>query len=250
MVVYFASSVEPEDAIMRARAPFLFMLGALMVLGQLITAASIMVGSWLTSCGTNQHCPIDGKFCNGYNGRCVHCGAIYPFVYYIDGKAVVEAPTKPGFTGFNRTLAKEICMHPEHRFSQGGQGGVVLQQEWSPKDVLNWCDACVSGPTSDVKETTEYSISVENVDSMVAFDWVTLVFCAIVIGHAVVGEIKDIFLCRLAIRHAGERLGRGWRVALITLNGVRRVRPPVLFLPLLYDSFGRVSCFLTLIATD
>ena len=37
----------------------------------------------------------------------------------------------------------------------------------------------------------------------------------------VVGELKDILLCSMAIAHAGDKLSAAWRHALILLLGIR-----------------------------
>ena len=59
------------------------------------------------------------------------------------------------------------------------------------------------------------------------FDEAALVFATVVVALTVVAEIKDITMCTLAIRHAGEKLSPGWRFILMLLGQLRRW----LFLP-------------------
>jgi hypothetical protein len=54
------------------------------------------------------------------------------------------------------------------------------------------------------------------------FDWVALAFAFTIIGLAVVGELKDIELCTLAIERYGDALELKWRRALLLCQAVRR----------------------------
>ena len=58
--------------------------------------------------------------------------------------------------------------------------------------------------------------------AMGSFDWWTLVLAALMVALAILGELKDIKLVTAAMNQAGDRLGQGWRIALTTLNAVRR----------------------------
>ena len=48
-----------------------------------------------------------------------------------------------------------------------------------------------------------------------------LIFAALFVALIVVGELKDILLCSMAIAHAGDKLSAAWRHALILLLGIR-----------------------------
>jgi hypothetical protein len=55
------------------------------------------------------------------------------------------------------------------------------------------------------------------------FDTIALLFCAVIAGFKVVGELQDLRLCNLAIsRIPNAALSKGWRVALALLGGLRR----------------------------
>eukprot|EP01046_Picozoa_sp_COSAG06_P068099 COSAG06_NODE_17956_length_912_cov_1.076261_2_plen_109_part_00 len=61
-----------------------------------------------------------------------------------------------------------------------------------------------------------------NVTAMGAFDWVALVFATFMVALAVNQELKDVELVSIATRQAGDKLSRGWRIALALLNSARR----------------------------
>eukprot|EP01046_Picozoa_sp_COSAG06_P000824 COSAG06_NODE_23_length_33072_cov_44.622327_42_plen_210_part_00 len=54
------------------------------------------------------------------------------------------------------------------------------------------------------------------------FDTIALLFCAVIAGFKVVGELQDLRLCNLAIsRIPDAALSKGWSVALALLGGLR-----------------------------
>ena len=73
-----------------------------------------------------------------------------------------------------------------------------------------------------VDPLTDTGLIAANVAAMGKFDWVALVLATFIVALTVVGELKDIELVSLAIRHAGEKLSPRWRYALTLLGGIRR----------------------------
>ena len=69
---------------------------------------------------------------------------------------------------------------------------------------------------------TERSLTTGNLSAMGPFDDVALVFASFIVAFTVVGELKDIELCSMAVAHAGDNLSKGWRLALGFLLGMRR----------------------------
>lgn len=61
-----------------------------------------------------------------------------------------------------------------------------------------------------------------NVAAMGVFDNVALLFSSIVAALTVVGELKDIKLCAIAVERAGDKLSPAWRFVLTLLGGMRR----------------------------
>eukprot|EP01043_Picozoa_sp_COSAG02_P062358 COSAG02_NODE_8583_length_2514_cov_1.493996_3_plen_176_part_00 len=98
----------------------------------------------------------------------------------------------------------------------------------SPQSILNFCDACVHATTGDVDMSTEYSPMVENVVVMIYVDWLVLSFAGLVVALGITSEVRDIKICVDAVENAGASLSSGWRVALLSLNAVRRVHLPFL----------------------
>ena len=80
-----------------------------------------------------------------------------------------------------------------------------------------------------VDPTTIDSFIAGNLAAMGPYDDVALAFAAFIVAFSVVGELKDIELCSLAVAHAGVKISKRWRLALSFLLWMRRW----LFLPAL-----------------
>ena len=91
--------------------------------------------------------------------------------------------------------------------------------------------------TNDVDVSTNLQTYTENVNAMSTFDWVALAFSSFVVALNMVGELKDIELCKAAVHQAGADLSAAWRRSLLLLNFVRRA----VFLPSL------VTCIVVLV---
>ena len=91
-----------------------------------------------------------------------------------------------------------------------------------PNTIKSWCETCVSPIDLAVDPLTDTGLTAANVAAMGVFDWVALVLATFIVALTVVGELKDIELVTLAIRHAGEKLSPRWRYALSLLGGIRR----------------------------
>ncbi len=76
--------------------------------------------------------------------------------------------------------------------------------------------------SGDVNGLTGWLLPANNVSAMSKADWIAYMMCSVVVALTMVGELKDIVLVRMAIERAGDKLSPGWRLALSTLNGVRR----------------------------
>ena len=87
--------------------------------------------------------------------------------------------------------------------------------------VASWCVACVRNDGT-VDPLTSDSLAAANLAAMGPFDTVALVFASFIVAFTVVGELKDIELCSMAVAHAGDKLSKGWRLALGFLLGMRR----------------------------
>eukprot|EP01046_Picozoa_sp_COSAG06_P052383 COSAG06_NODE_8780_length_2072_cov_31.261531_1_plen_113_part_00 len=76
--------------------------------------------------------------------------------------------------------------------------------------------------TGDVDPSTNGRVVLGNVNSMGPFDKVALVFATLMVALAIDSELKDVELVSIAVKQAGHKLSKNWRVALTLLNGCRR----------------------------
>ena len=95
--------------------------------------------------------------------------------------------------------------------------------------IVSWREACVRPIDGTVDPLNQDSHIAGNVAAMGDFDWAAVLFTAVVVALAVVAELKDITMCTVAIRYAGEKLSPGWQFILTLLGGMRRC----VFLPML-----------------
>ena len=150
---------------------------------------------------------------------------------------------EPDFTGFNLTAVREVCALPIRPATGNGPG--KIEMAFSPELVAAWCRRCVSPIDGTVDEHNSLKLSKDNIDSMGKFDWITLFFCVVIFSFTIVGELKDISLCKIAIVNAGERLSPVVRFVMQCLNAVRRwVFLPTLVcaIPMLVGVKGGGAC--------
>ena len=199
--VYFLATDAPEDAAMARRAPLLYFGSLAMVLLQSATAVGVLMGTMFPSCATSEQCGA-GTWCMvGMKNRCDFCGwGIYSPV---------------GDDIGNLTLVAEVCTLP---YTEAvNEGGDVMPNT----TAASWCEACVRNDGT-VDPLTWGSLRAGNLAAMGAFDHVALVFASFIVAFTAVGELKDIELCSMAVAHAGDKLSKGWRLALGFLLWMRR----------------------------
>ena len=73
-----------------------------------------------------------------------------------------------------------------------------------------------------VDPLTQGSLMRGNLAAMGPADDVALAFASFIVAFTVVGELKDIELCSMAVAHAGDKLSKGRRLALGFLLWMRR----------------------------
>jgi hypothetical protein len=126
----------------------------------------------------------------------------------------------------NKTAVAEVCADPQDRLAWRSElsetGSLNDPIGYKAKGVRAWCEACVF-TDGEVNRYTIVDNTMGNIMSMGAYDWVTLFFATYVVGLSVVGELKDIELCLLAIERIPESaLGRKWVLALAFCLELRR----------------------------
>eukprot|EP01043_Picozoa_sp_COSAG02_P050629 COSAG02_NODE_5227_length_4525_cov_1.708540_2_plen_513_part_00 len=239
--VHFLATDAPEDAVMARRASLLY-AGSLAMVGlQSATAVGLLVGTSEPSCATSDQCGA-GKFCRSLfshsTNRCGYCGNEVPLPLETEGACKVESIAfvgegtvadtacttrnhagDPNHVGFNLTRVAEVCTVPyaEHV----GLDGFINVITFRNDTVASWCETCVRDDGT-VDPLTFDSHVAANHAAMGPFDHVTLAFAALFVAFTVVGELKDIELCSMAIVHAGEKLSKGWRCALGLVLWMRR----------------------------
>jgi hypothetical protein len=219
IAVYFASlPAADEDA---AWSVITVLAGFAMVLGQCAVAAGLFIGTRRPSCESSDQCAQKGTWCAvGDGDRCQFCGNLVPLPLQTDRATggTLNQPEYEDFAGFNATLVEEVCADPT---DYDGRPDWATSATF-PKLVKSWCETCVSPIDIRVDPLTIDSLLAANVAAMGSFDWVALVLATFIVALTVVGELKDIELVSLAIRHAGEKLSPGMRFALTLLGGIRR----------------------------
>jgi hypothetical protein len=235
---FFLATDSLEDEAMARRAPLLFVGSLAMVVLQSAAAVGVLIGTALPSCSTSDQCGA-GYFCGvGWNNRCAYCGGDVPLPLETEGACTFELnlvgggwtaadatcntrnnADDPNHVGFNRTLVTEVCTLPyAHRAGVIGGGAEMTLPATS---VASWCETCVRSDGT-VDPMTAISLMAANLAAMGPADHLALSFAAFIVAFTVVGELKDIELCAMAIAHAGDKLSKGWRLALGFLLWMRR----------------------------
>jgi hypothetical protein len=208
MVVYYASSDDPQDADMRVNAPYLFIAGCIMVFMQLSTVFGIIFGAELPSCETNSQC-TEGAYCRlGMTNRCEFCDST-PLRRQVDPvtSKVLNDRSDPNFlgraegaragyerwNGYNSTYALELCaMDPE--VARTAYGGVATDHEgnkFTAAAIVAWCDGCIHPTTGTVDGMNSIWHSHASIESMDFLDWMALCFCVFVVSLKLVAELKE-----------------------------------------------------------
>ena len=87
--------------------------------------------------------------------------------------------------------------------------------------IENWCDNCVHAETGSVDSLVISERVANYVAGMGPFDWIALGFASVIVAFQVVGELKDIELCMIAVNRA-EKLGAVYHVGIWFIQFVRR----------------------------
>ena len=149
----------------------------------------------------------------GERNRCEYCGTLDKW-----GHRELRPEEWPhlllGGAIDNLTLVAEVCTVP---YSEQDIGWTTFPNT----TVASWCQACVR-TDGTVNPTTESSLARDSLSAMGPFDKLAFVFAAFIVACTVVGELKDIELCSIAVAHAGDKLSKGWRLALGFLLWMRR----------------------------
>lgn len=251
---FYASVDEPEDTLTRA---CLLLSSVTLVLGQVAVAVAVFQGTNMPSCKTSDQCYQKGTVCGLDIGRCGYCGLavqglVHPVetdescltTHSIDACLTMSTAdasrefTYPPAAGtsvrrqidsrymfqridrysnietYNLTALAEVCAVPSLSWK-------VMEGRDTQEGVIEFCEVCIRNDGT-VDPLTRDSLNAANVDIMGGLDKSALIFAAFVVAFTVVSELKDISLCSLQIKHAGEDMSTAWRLTLTFLGGIRR----------------------------
>jgi hypothetical protein len=120
---------------------------------------------------------------------------------------------------------REMCAHPSNGFEIRIGAEIGAESGWSAMRQEEWCNACYDEPLGVVWDYTNTEIMLENVHAMLWTDHIAFMLCTVLVAMSVVGELKDIELCEIALGRAASAKGaplRGWRRSLYALTFARR----------------------------
>lgn len=246
--VHFLAADAPEDEAMARWAPLLYAGSLAMVFLQATATMGVLVGTIFPTCVTSDQCDA-GTYCRvGMFDRCDYCGASTPLPLETEGACTFRLTPQggevtaadaacttrnhaldPNYVGFNSTLVVEVCTLPY--IERTGKDGTGYETTFPSTSVASWCETCVRNDGT-ANPLTDLSLLARNRDAMGLFDDLALILAAFVVAINVVGELKDIELCSMAVVHAGDKLSKVWWLALGLLLGLRRW----VFLPVLVSN--------------
>jgi hypothetical protein len=153
-----------------------------------------------------------------------------------------------GFPGIclppgNKTLVRKLCAGSENWKELLAQGGYSNDISYSgttitPEFLKSWCESCVTAVDWEADMYTTIDLIFDSVDAMGTLDWTTLIFASYVVGLTVIGELKDMLLCQIAIERLGDKLGP-WRYPIVIGIFLRRT----FFLPIMLGTVGMLVVF-------
>eukprot|EP01046_Picozoa_sp_COSAG06_P014957 COSAG06_NODE_943_length_11375_cov_11.840635_7_plen_240_part_00 len=216
---------------MKTKAPLMFLVSVVMVLLQSCCALGVMISVVQPTCINSDQCRRPGTYCTvGLGNRvdgastCDFCGEIDEMPLPKHANPQTGEPIHPWndrAAVLNSSIVLGVCAQPRERergWRNPGDGVTIVPAEY----VASWCASCVHPLDGSVDGLTGFLNGEENAAVMGAMDLAALLFASIVVAFNVVGELKDITLCRFAIQDAGDKLSSGWRTSLLLLGFVRR----------------------------
>jgi hypothetical protein len=239
--IYFAATDAPEDAYMKSWLQWMIVSAVSIVVLQSCVAVGLMMsvvfGTGGGYCESTSQCTEGGTFCGiadcgdkdcrglrdyePVGGGCMYCGEVGKSLplWVETGAATIERQIHEEsgmvqlpmgynlqYRGFNLTAVAEMCATPlawkaDHLDTDGRYWPVG-------KFTASWCESCVRPIDGTIDLTTEISLITNTVKTMMKMDWASLGCASLVVAFAVVVELKDIELCKIAIVHAGDRCVR------------------------------------------
>eukprot|EP01047_Picozoa_sp_COSAG01_P052335 COSAG01_NODE_5495_length_4226_cov_3.635328_2_plen_588_part_00 len=198
---------------------------------QMSACAVVFFGAVLQTCATNFQCLRPGTYCSGRE-MCDYCGEFHPGVLPVEFTADFHVINR----GFD----------PDYKLLKGNGDEIeVGAKGWTgtynvttvanhcatsstPADT-NWCTHCYRpwmAHEADRVDATVFSedITFHNVNGMSIFDRIVLFLASLVVAMAVTSELRDIFLCEVAVARAQSKcdVGKSTLWLLRVLSWLRR----------------------------
>ena len=260
--IFFLGSDDPADAAMKGHARLMLFGGLVLIAFQILTAIGVVAGVAFPSCKTSKQCGQAGTFCVPEQQRCQYCG-FHGALTLLQTK---EGEVNPGLVNCpwsaretiagryedeedkclppgNKTLVRALCSGSENWKEMLAENGhptnaAMMGASINPGFIKAWCEACVNAVDWEADMFTTIDQCFDSVDAMGTLDWTTLVFASFVVALTVIGELKDMLLCDIAVERLGDKLG-SWRHAIAIGNFLRRT----LFLPGMLCIVGLLVAF-------
>jgi hypothetical protein len=255
--IFFLGSDDPADSTMKGKARLMLLAGLVLIAVQVLTACGVLIGVMIPACKISKQCEQAGMFCAPDLQRCSFCGMHGPLVF-LNQDNLVDCPwaaeetcsgraegrrdkcLMPG----NTTLVRGLCSGSENWKELLAEGGYPNDKQAmagaaiTPAFIKSWCESCVAAVDWEADMYTTMDMIYDNVDAMGIFDWTALLFTSYIVGLTVIGELKDMMLCKIAIERLGDKLGP-WRYPIVVGIFLRRT----FFLPLMLGTVGVLVVF-------
>jgi hypothetical protein len=170
------------------------------------------------------------------------CGDLCPLEKAEDLKGTGENYFRVSGDLNGRTCGQSCDFNYEHRIARGAdlnsRDSVVIGfnsgGDWdlgySTEHVRQWCEYCVYATTYDVDPVSQFGRMRDVVSAMGNLDWLALLFASFIVSFQLIGELKDIHLCTIALADAPNTVHHGWFKGLWVLNMLRKHMHPAVLL--------------------
>lgn len=194
----------------------MFFVSCCITLFQALAATAIFVGADVKACSGQDQCR-SGTFCGQQARglgviRCYYCGEDGPLDKETNAAGIVlnipqtawdGDPNGENYAGFNLTKVIGLCSDPrmEHPYMGTERNSNAAK---TVQALQNWCHGCrYSDGTVD--PSSWFGQAQANEQAMSLFDWLSLLFCAAIVGLALAGTSH-------ARRHKAPSAPTGLRV--------------------------------------
>lgn len=198
-------------------APLFFAAGFLMVLGQCLCTASLIMGTSRLACASTDHCN-PGQWCRvGERNRCNYCGDYAGLAGFINETTTADRCSDEGAEAWIAEFDAIRRQNPEEFFDQNADKlpelGPLLEE---------WCNTCVHAVNGHVNNMTQGQATALSIAAMGAPDIMVFILTSYIVALTIVGELRDIHLVTLRFARAETAVSMPWQILFGILNAMRR----------------------------